>query len=588
MAGSFRQQLNGLSPVERLKATDKYLTEMRGVLASMDEIAALRKQRGEADSDEYGGYKRSSVLAFIAELEKQKEGILAEIAQEEQKAAARKGEESNAPAAAAVAAAKAQESAISDLAKKVDALTVSKQDSAVEGFRKGDPSLAIESMYTGLSMDIEKMRDDVLQELKYAYKQDMAIYDDLSAKIDAIKGVDGAAIEESLRPLGDSLTALDKKVDALAPVDYEVLADKVAARVVTGGIDYDALARHIVGIMAGGAVGAMAAQKPEQDLSEMERKIDSIKATLDGAVSVRQMPEFRKLDVLIADFLRNDSYDLIADILLAANAAKDVANRYIVSGNVLRGETMLADLRMRLSRVNVYGSAGIEAVAGAVSAHNLPLTYAPEALSAFGEAVREFEQSPALPPEDIARKVLATKKQLFSDTDMEAMDRDTLSEILEIGEEVGDGQPDQGKVENLTELKKELMSFNLSYFVDLSPAVPDAKDAEAPAASVDTQVILDAIARLGNVTVAAAAAAPAAEKEELADKIADLAKERPAVRKPRQLRAAVSSRDSKVEKTDQPLRTVKRKISLNGDDPDALSKQLVEELAVRIANSRLK
>ena len=60
------------------------------------------------------------------------------------------------------------------------------------------------------------------------------------------------------------------------------------------------------------------------------------------------------------------------------------------------------------------------------------------------------------------------------------------------------------------------------------------------------------------------------------------------MRKPRQLRAAVSSRDSKVEKTDQPLRTVKRKISLNGDDPDALSKQLVEELAVRIANSRLK
>ena len=627
MAGSFRQQLNGLSPVERLKATDKYLTEMRGVLASMDEIAALRKQRGEPESDEYGGYKRSSVLGFISELEKQKEGILAEIAREEKEAAERKREQENAPAAAAVAAAKAQESAISDLAKKqesaisdlakkVDALAVSKQDSAVEGFRKGDPSLAIESMYTGLSMDIEKMRDDVLQELKYAYKQDMAIYDDLSAKIDAIKGVDGAAIEESLRPIGDSLsaldkkvdaikgvdeaaieeslrpigdslTALDKKVDAIVPVDYEALADKVAARVVTAGIDYDVLAQRIVGIMTGAQ--APAQQAPERDLSEMERKIDSIKATLDGAVSVRQMPEFRKLDVLIADFLRNFSYDLIADILLAANAAKDVANRYIVSGNVLRGETMLADLRMRLSRVNVYGSAGIEAVSNAVSAHNLPLTYSPEALSAFGDAVREFEQSPALPPEDVARKVLATKKALFSDTDMEAMDRDTLSEILEIGEEVGEEQPDQGKVENLTELKKELMSFNLSYFVDLSPALPEEKAAEAPAASVDTQVILDAIARLGSTVTVAAAAAPAEEKgEDIAEKIAGIAKERSAIRKPRQLRAAVSSKDSKVEKTEQPLRTVKRKISLNGDDPDALSKQLVEELAVRIANSRLK
>ena len=47
MSESFRQKLNGLSAVERLKATDKYLTEMRGILASMDEIAALRKQRDD-------------------------------------------------------------------------------------------------------------------------------------------------------------------------------------------------------------------------------------------------------------------------------------------------------------------------------------------------------------------------------------------------------------------------------------------------------------------------------------------------------------------------------------------------------------
>ncbi len=46
MSETIRQKLNGLSAVERLKATDKYLTEMRGILASMDEIAALRKQRG--------------------------------------------------------------------------------------------------------------------------------------------------------------------------------------------------------------------------------------------------------------------------------------------------------------------------------------------------------------------------------------------------------------------------------------------------------------------------------------------------------------------------------------------------------------
>ncbi len=181
MSESFRQKLNGLSAVERLKATDKYLTEMRGILASMDEIAALRKQRGEAVSDEYGGYKRSTVEDFIRELEKQKEGILSEIAREEARRAAPAPVKESAPAV------------------KED-LPANKGESAVASFRKGDPSLAIESMYTGLSMDIEKMRDDILQEMKYTYKQDMAIYDDLSAKIDAIKPADTSALEETLRP----------------------------------------------------------------------------------------------------------------------------------------------------------------------------------------------------------------------------------------------------------------------------------------------------------------------------------------------------------------------------------------------------
>ena len=52
--------------------------------------------------------------------------------------------------------------------------------------------------------------------------------------------------------------------------------------------------------------------------------------------------------------------------------------------------------------------------------------------------------------------------------------------------------------------------------------------------------------------------------------------------------AAVSARDSKVEKTDQPLRVVKRRIDTGAGNPEALSRQVVEELAVRIANSRIK
>ena len=85
--------------------------------------------------------------------------------------------------------------------------------------------------------------------MKYTYKQDMAIYDDLSAKIDAIKPADTAAIEETLKPIGEHITAvnetvasvkedlsavggslssIEEKVSALAPVNYEELAERVA------------------------------------------------------------------------------------------------------------------------------------------------------------------------------------------------------------------------------------------------------------------------------------------------------------------------------------------------------------------------
>lgn len=204
-----------------------------------------------------------------------------------------------------------------------------RSENPLASFRRGDPSLAIESMYEGLSMDIEKLRDDILQELRYTYKQDMAIYDDLSSLIESAKKTDRGALEESLRPL-------QEKLDTLAPVDYEKLADSVAEKVIAGGIDYDVLAHHIAEIMranepAEAALPAPAAEPAADGLAAMERKIDDLQNILQGAVSVKQMPEFQKLDRLIAEFLQTQSYEFIPDILVAADAAKNTANRYIVT-----------------------------------------------------------------------------------------------------------------------------------------------------------------------------------------------------------------------------------------------------------------
>ena len=535
MSNSAENSKNNLSAVERLKAMDKYLDQMRDILTSMDEISKLREQRGEPASDEFGGYKRSSVLNLVRGLEQQKESILAEIAAEE----AKRKEGAVVPAAAEQNAPAAEGRASS----------LGPRESAVQAFRQGDASLAIESMYTGLSMDIEKMRDDILQEMKYTYKQDMAIYDDLSEKIESLRRTEGVNFEDSLRPIGEGITALDEKINALQPVDYDVLADRVAARVVAGGIDYDALAKHIVAVMAGAGVGAAAAVAAdnaqagvsERKLEELDRKLDDLKNTLNGAVSVKQMPEFRKLDTLIAQYLRTMSYDLIPDILVSANSAREIANRYIVSGNTLRGETMLSDLRVRLSRVNVWGADALTVIEDAIRQNGLPVIYAEDALSAFKEASAAFEQSPAVPDEQLASRVVAAKKALFLDTDMEALDRDTFTEMLEIRDEIGEGEPDKGKVDNLTELKKELMSFNLSYFIDFTPATPEEKNA-----AVDTQAILDAISRMSVAPAQPQAAQAAAESAP--EKIAPLPQQGGGVRKPRPLRPAVSARDNKVEK----------------------------------------
>ncbi len=566
MTSSFNKKLNGLSPVERLKVTDKYLSELRGILIQMDEIAAFRTKNGGASADEVGGYKRSSVMNMIEELEKQKESILAEIAADEK---AKKQSAVPAKQEKGEVAAKPQGQ-------------IAEKKGAVAEFMRGDNSLALESMYSGLSMDIEKMRDDILQEMKYTYKQDMAIYDDLSEKIESIKQMDFASLEEKLRPL-QALVALSEKLDALQPLDYDELAGKVAEKMVQKDIDYDLLAGKVAALVAGGAVAASGAQ-----IAAVENKIDDVQKTLSGAVSVKQLPEFKKLDALISEYLRTLSYDLIPDILLTADSVKRLSDRYIVSGNNLRGETMLSDLRVRLTRVNVWGTSALAAISDAMTSNKLSPQYSGEAYKAFYDACAQLEQAPALADDELLGKVARAKDDMFNDADLRIMDRETLEEIASIREELAGEAPGEEKTAALSELKKELMSFSLACAMDLAPAI---QEREPAAASVDTEAILDAIRGLGAVSAAAAQPA-AAETVPLAEdeKLARLAAKKPnvAAKKPRVLRPAVSSKDNRTEKTEQPLRTVRRSIRLTDDNPDSLSKKLVEELALKIANSRLR
>lgn len=545
MSETTRQNRNGLSAIERLRATDKYLTEMRGILASMDEIAVLRQQRGEAASDEFGGYRRSSVEEFIRELEKQKEALLAEIAEEGGEGAAVVSSPENGE--------------------------IAKED-AVSNFQKGDISLVLESMYTSLSYDIEKLRNDILQEMKYTYKQDIAIYDDLSARLDTIKSL------ESTEILSGGLAELEKKIKAMQAPDYDTIAARVAEKM-SDGIDYDRLAERIVAVMASGRV-EVAGKSGET--AGLERKIDAIKAAFDGTVNTRQMADFRKLDALISEYLRTMSYDTIPDLLTAANEIKDAANRYILSGNVLRGEAMLTDLQARLMRVNVWGSDAIAVVTDAIREHGLPITYSEAAFAAFGEAVKNFEQASVYVEDDVTNEVLRTKRAMFCDTEQDALDRDTYAEFLQVRQGMQGREATKEEIEDLTQLKKELMTFNLTYFIDFTPAMYEEKESVP---NVDTQQILEAISKIRNADERSELVA----EERTAVSMESLPKSKtgPQIKKQRQLRPAITAKDNKVEKVGQPLLVVHRKIDVSTGE-DALSKQIVQELAQKIAATRLK
>ena len=461
------------------------------------------------------------------------------------------------------------------------------------------------SAYESLAGNFKQGVDSVLAELRYLSQQNSAIYDYNQKERAGVKD----ALLEAVRACNEQIAAMEarvnEKIEAIQATLSQEIVEKLAALnaqpaeeraetsaqeenapVTEENFDYDVLAGKVAALVTGGAAAASGAQ-----LASVENKIEEVQRTLTGAVSVKQLPEFKKLDALIAEYLKTLSYDLLPDILVTAESIKNTANRYIVSGNNLRGETMLSDLRMRLTRVNVWGASALAAVNDAIRTNKLPVPYSEEAFKAFSDACAELEQGPALADDELAGKVARAKDALFNDADQRIMDRETLAEMAAVRESLAGEAPGEDKVTDLTELKKELMSFNLSYFIDMTPAIAQ----ETPAPSVDTEAILDAIRDLGNSVPAAAApaaAAAAAPAEPLAEsgKLASLAAKKPnvSVKKPRVLRPAVSSKDNKTEKTEQPLRTVRRSIKMTDENPDSLSKKLVEELALKIANSRVR
>ena len=126
---------------ELLAETDRRIEELRAVLADMDEIAALRRRRGEPESDDYNGFRRSDVLELLGRQQERRAALAAEL-------------------------------------QRQNAEEAPKERTSL--------SAALEKLYEALSADVGRARRDVLQELKFYSRQTSAAYDELSLVIDAL------------------------------------------------------------------------------------------------------------------------------------------------------------------------------------------------------------------------------------------------------------------------------------------------------------------------------------------------------------------------------------------------------------------
>lgn len=153
---------------ELLAETDRRIEELRAVLADMDEIAALRRRRGEPESDDYNGFRRSDVLELLAQQQERRAALAAQL-------------------------------------QRQNAEEAPKERTSL--------SAALEKLYEALSADVGRARRDVLQELKFYSRQTSAAYDELSLVIDALADRVAERVIERLGGLA-FLAALPAAADA--------------------------------------------------------------------------------------------------------------------------------------------------------------------------------------------------------------------------------------------------------------------------------------------------------------------------------------------------------------------------------------
>jgi len=416
---------------ERLKSTEENISEMENILALMDEIEQMKKG-SDIDRLELarlqntvGGYSRVEIVELIDELKEKRDRTLTDVEKDKKSL-----EKENKELKSEVDSIKEDITNLTKLfskqielnkmdnkADKIDAkkdderframqqeierlkseLTVKKESFIPEEAKQikaGDNTLMLESIYTGLSSEIEDLKKSLSEGLNYSYSQKQAIYEDISEQLSNISGFDVKNFEEKLTELSQlkatDLKVLEDKIEKMGQLNNSETIDKFINTItqkVTDNIieklsdtlllgagtnnvtlDTDMLTDKIAEKITNSAKN----NKDDEKLQQLSGEINDLKNQISNLLSNKENSEFGLIDYEIKEYLRNTSPIALKDLLVDARNIKNKALKYIENGNTSKGEEIIEGLKTRLKNTVISGSKAMSDIIALMDNYHVP------------------------------------------------------------------------------------------------------------------------------------------------------------------------------------------------------------------------
>lgn len=536
-----------------VKNTRENIAQMEKILSLMEEVDSLKKtvgaqgENGAGADAKFQGVSRDELKGALARMKAdaaRAETSAAQFVSPAQEDDAESRDKLNAE----IRSLKAQVESLSKMQKSGNELeTVQPQRhmSTVESFKAGDNTLMMEGIYNSLSDQIEDMKKHMLKQFEYKLMQDSSIYEDMLREI--------------------------QKLNPVTSFDIQDIADKISKA-----------------MPAAPAAPAQIVRESAAD-DETKAELAEIKAMLSKMGGADDY-EYSLLGYEIVEFMKTGGEDSLKELLQEAKDLKQRAARFIDNGNIEKGKMLLAGLKSRLASVTFTGSAALGMFITCAESVKYPASAEYSSLRELQKRFRNYELESLIPNVDTINEIITLKKNTFKSSELTVRDKQVFIEMSEAAEGVTEvASINREKAESLKSLKAEMLGFNLDAATDYEIVRNADEDADS--------VLLKEIKALReelkgkNLAVSAAATEQKTERPEIKTvegKPNAAMLEKSKKKNARILRPSVKSSDSKVEKTEKPLKIKRNHIKLKDDNPELLANILVDKVAENVAEKYIK